>query len=277
MKKKLLFIDIDGTFFEPHHGGVIESGVKAVDLAKKNGAEIYLCTGRSLAEAKIFLNYDSIDGFVFGAGALVYHKGKRIYEKALSNEVVDKVINLANRFNCGYCVEAYAGAYCDDFAYQVLTEYVAAGLDEERAAIALSDNCFYRLDQYHHLDPVCKFNFYFDDYSVREKIEAELPDNLETTIAYHNEKTGVYGLEITDKNINKASGIEKILALKDGYTFEDVYAFGDSNNDISMVEVAKVGVAMGNASDGLKARADYITDRIENDGLYKAFKHLELI
>jgi len=231
MKKKLLFIDIDGTFFEPHHGGVIESGVKAVDLAKKNGAEIYLCTGRSLAEAKIFLNYDSIDGFVFGAGALVYHKGKRIYEKALSNEVVDKVINLANKFNCGYCVEAYAGAYCDDFAYQVF----------------------------------------------REKIEAELPDNLETTIAYHNEKTGVYGLEITDKNINKASGIEKILALKDGYTFEDVYAFGDSNNDISMVEVAKVGVAMGNASDGLKARADYITDRIENDGLYKAFKHLELI
>ena len=50
-------------------------------------------------------------------------------------------------------------------------------------------------------------------------------------------------------------------------------AVGDTENDLSIVEAAHIGVAMGNATDQLKEHADYITDTNENDGVAKAILH----
>ena len=44
-----------------------------------------------------------------------------------------------------------------------------------------------------------------------------------------------------------------------------------------MLEFCDVGVAMGSGGDGIKAMADYVTDATEDDGLYNAFKHFDLI
>ena len=62
-----------------------------------------------------------------------------------------------------------------------------------------------------------------------------------------------------------------------GYKKEEMMAFGDAQNDKSMVEYVGLGVAMGNASDELKAVANEITDTNNNDGIAKAImKHIEL-
>ena len=58
---------------------------------------------------------------------------------------------------------------------------------------------------------------------------------------------------------------------------QDSMAFGDSENDVSMLKAAGIGVAMGNATAQAKAAADYITDDAEKDGIYKALRHFELI
>jgi hypothetical protein len=55
-----------------------------------------------------------------------------------------------------------------------------------------------------------------------------------------------------------------------GLKREEVLTIGDQNNDIDMVEVGGIGVAMGNATEDLKACADYITDTVSNDGFVKA-------
>ena len=55
------------------------------------------------------------------------------------------------------------------------------------------------------------------------------------------------------------------------------YAFGDSNNDISMFKAAGHGIAMGNACDELKEIAEYVTDSVNDDGIYHAFEHYHLI
>ena len=47
-------------------------------------------------------------------------------------------------------------------------------------------------------------------------------------------------------------------------------AIGDQNNDIEMIETAGIGVAMGNGTEQIKAKADYITDSVYNDGFVKA-------
>ena len=58
---------------------------------------------------------------------------------------------------------------------------------------------------------------------------------------------------------------------------DDCYAFGDSNNDISMFKAAGHGIAMGNATDNLKTVADYVTDNIDEDGVWKACRYFHLI
>ena len=50
-------------------------------------------------------------------------------------------------------------------------------------------------------------------------------------------------------------------------------ALGDGGNDIPIIERAYIGVAMGNANDSLKAVADYVTDAVDENGVYNALKH----
>lgn len=54
-------------------------------------------------------------------------------------------------------------------------------------------------------------------------------------------------------------------------------AFGDGGNDVAMLEHAGIGVAMGNAEDDVKRYADYVTDSVDKDGIFKALKHLNII
>ena len=74
-------------------------------------------------------------------------------------------------------------------------------------------------------------------------------------------------------NISKATGIQKIL---DYYHLnqDDTYAFGDGENDLEMIEFCRVGVAMGNACDLLKAKANIICKSVVDDGLEDILKIL---
>ncbi len=62
-----------------------------------------------------------------------------------------------------------------------------------------------------------------------------------------------------------------------GADVKDTLAFGDAKVDIPMLEYCGMGISMGNGGQEIKKMADYITDDVENDGLYKAFIHLGLI
>ena len=58
---------------------------------------------------------------------------------------------------------------------------------------------------------------------------------------------------------------------------EKTYAFGDSMNDLEIIQAAGVGIAMGNGAPELKEAADYVTSDIGEDGIYRACKHFHLI
>ena len=57
----------------------------------------------------------------------------------------------------------------------------------------------------------------------------------------------------------------------------EAMAFGDDINDIPMFEKVRYGICMGNGKEEAKKEAFFVTDNIENDGLYKALKHFEVI
>jgi hydroxymethylpyrimidine pyrophosphatase-like HAD family hydrolase len=72
-------------------------------------------------------------------------------------------------------------------------------------------------------------------------------------------------------NLIKGAALEQVAAHH-----SDTIAFGDSDNDRTMLAAAGIGVAMGNADESLKAHADYVTDRLDRDGLAKAFARYHL-
>ena len=82
--------------------------------------------------------------------------------------------------------------------------------------------------------------------------------------------------DVNIKDIGKHIGIDKIIEHY-GIKLEETIAFGDGENDISMIKHAHIGVAMGNANKEVKEIADYITDDVDNEGVYKALKHFNLI
>lgn len=62
-----------------------------------------------------------------------------------------------------------------------------------------------------------------------------------------------------------------------GFSKEEAIAFGDGENDIEMLEAAGTGIAMGNAKDAVKERADLICKSAEEDGIYEYCLENQLI
>ena len=58
---------------------------------------------------------------------------------------------------------------------------------------------------------------------------------------------------------------------------EDTFAFGDAKVDIPMLEYCNVGVAVNSGGDEIKAMANYVTDDVDQDGIYKALVHFGLV
>ena len=71
--------------------------------------------------------------------------------------------------------------------------------------------------------------------------------------------------ELRANQVDKATAVKKIMVA---HAFETTYCFGDGTNDIDMLKLADVGVAMGNACDALKEVSDVVIGRVDEDGIY---------
>lgn len=85
--------------------------------------------------------------------------------------------------------------------------------------------------------------------------------------------SSIYNVEVNPRNVNKARGLQ-IVSDRLGISFDNMVAIGDSLNDKSMLEAAKIGVAMSNSIPEIIEIADVITDTNENDGVAKVIKNI---
>jgi len=81
--------------------------------------------------------------------------------------------------------------------------------------------------------------------------------------------TGPFYFEFTAKGIDKAKALDSVL-IPMNYTKQQMIAFGDGMNDMSMVRYAGIGIAMDNAVQDLKDIAQYVTTSNDEDGIAKA-------
>lgn len=88
--------------------------------------------------------------------------------------------------------------------------------------------------------------------------------------------SGIVNGELINRKFHKGKGVEKVCRYLQ-IPLEDSVAFGDSMNDMEMMETAGYSVCMENGSEILKKLADEVCPRVEQDGLFHAFSKLGLI
>ena len=86
---------------------------------------------------------------------------------------------------------------------------------------------------------------------------------------------GYNNLEFTRADASKGVGLRKLAEIL-GVNPDATMAIGDTENDLAIIEAAGIGVAMGNATDAVKARADYVTTTNTKDGVAAAIEHFIL-
>ena len=109
------------------------------------------------------------------------------------------------------------------------------------------------------------------DEEQLNEFEAIIPEEWRNE--FYVVRSQKYLIEVLTKGVNKAFGLEK-LANKLGIKPSEIAAIGDAANDIEMLEYAGLAIAMGNASEEVKAIADIVTDTNENNGVIKAIDKL---
>ena len=106
---------------------------------------------------------------------------------------------------------------------------------------------------------------------AREALEKEY-NFVVQDVAAHSCLNG----ELINRKFDKGRGV-RIIAEAFGAGIEDTIGFGDSMNDLEMIETVGTSVCMDNGSPALKAKSDIVCPAVEEDGLYKAFEQLGLI
>ena len=123
-------------------------------------------------------------------------------------------------------------------------------------------------------EDVNKISFVLNSYEDYLAAAAEFPELTAGTWGGTG-GTALFG-DLALKEIDKAYAMDVLLEHLHA-SVEDTVAFGDAKVDIPMLKHSSVGVAMGNGGEEIRAMADYVTDDVEHDGLWKAFEHMGLI
>ena len=277
---KIIFLDVDGTLID-YEAKLPASAAKAVDMARANGHKVYICTGCSKAEIEQ-RNLCELDGMIGGNGAYVEDHGHVVMHQGLSKEDVKHIVDWCNERHLGFYLEANSGMYCNDYMLEQGPETMikyAQGKGADLSKAKESSKKF--MDGFIHLqgedlyrDDVNKISFILSRYQDHLDSQKEFPHLIANTWGGKGE-VALYG-DLGPTGITKRHAIEVLLDYL-GADQKDTISFGDAKIDLSMFECCDYKVAMGNGGKEIKEAADYITTDVNDDGLYNAFRYLNLI
>lgn len=254
---KVAFFDIDGTLFSHTMHKIPDSARKALHLLREKGIKIFLATGRGIEALKRIPWGDLVfDGYITLNGQICLDAEENVlYEAPIKGE------------DAAYLIDAFQ------------TKKIPLAFVEKNRTYLNFINETVRLAQEAVAIPMLPIGEYegapiyqIIGYMNRRETESLAPKipNCKITGWYED------GIDIISKNSGKDNGIQKILEIY-GFDREEAIAFGDSANDLEMLEFVGIGVAMGNAAEDVKKAADYVTSHIDEDGIWDACTHFGLI
>ena len=263
MKKKLVFLDLDGTLWTLD--GIPESAKKAISRARNNGHKVFANTGRTQSEAAKELYSIPLDGYVFSAGSHIIADQKECLCKPLSMEQIQAIQDFLDPLDVGYSLEGKERTFMN----KANQKFFAKAQEANRVGVGVfPDFSKMKKEDFGQIMKVSVLSKDPIDFSNLSSLGLVFtPFTIEAVKDY-------FIGEITMKEYTKGTAID---FLKSHYKDYETMAFGDSENDVSMLLEADISVAMGNGNENVKKIADHITDDINQDGLYKAFEYYGLL
>lgn len=269
---KLIALDLDGTLLSSDKG-LSPRNRAALQAAADRGIQVVPATGRffgGMPDVIRSLPYINYVLTINGAQVVDVHTGEVIYEANLPLDItltiMDALEELPVCYDCYQNNEAFmtaamqarAGEFTDNpFCLKMLRD-MRQPVPELRAFLRERGM------------PIQKTQFFTRDEALRQEalatFDTRFPGTRATTSVPDN-------VEINAADGNKGAALTA-LARHLGIAPEEIMAFGDGNNDVTMLRAAGLGVAMGNAVEEAMAAADYITATNDEDGVAQAIEKL---
>ncbi|MBI4283468.1 MAG: HAD family phosphatase [Chloroflexi bacterium] len=265
---KLLVVDIDGTLLGKN-GTISAEDKKALARAHNSGIRVSLSTGRVVRACLNLISQLPLDGYhIFFDGALVAspEKGEEVYVKPISEESVKQIIEFAHRHEVN------------------LDLYSATKFFAERETWATNIR-----RQFFDLEPTVvdfselwrKERIIKGTLVVRSQEERAKADNFyrhfDSRLAFSWTKTPAYPevdfINVLAPDVSKGKALEALASYL-GVDLTEIMAIGDGINDVSLLSIVGLAVAMNNARPELKAVADYVTLDVDHNGVAAAINKL---
>ena len=261
---KIVFLDLDDTLLDDKKN-ISNENIDAIKYVQEKGGLVCIASGRSIEATKKYLNKANADRYVVysnGAGILDCEANESLFSADIEKEICIELYNYAIANNIGIRIDTPYGRYVSDEKYALRFDIV---YDENEGLELIKDN------------NILQISYLTEIENLRTEAIEFINENIPKTVKIENIfKTGMnnefFAINIINKNVSKGNAINglcKFLKIK----MEEVIAIGDGLNDISMIEMAGLGVAMGNAEEEVKKFANEITSTNLENGVAKVLKN----
>lgn len=269
MSIKLVAIDIDGTLLDSNRN-ISERVKQRLMEANKQGTYIVLCTGRPLPGVKEQLNELEL----FGENDYVITYNGSLVQATKSKEIISK----------------HTLSYENFLEIEEMSRKVGAHLhtiDDQAIYTANRDIGKYTVHEAFLVDMPLKFRtleemspnlnyikmMMIDEPEILDAAIEKIPQSFKEK--YTTVKSTEFYYEILNKNASKGIALNELAAYL-GIAPDETMAIGDNENDLSMIEAAGLGVAMGNATENIKKAANAHTSSNDEDGVALAIENFVL-
>ncbi len=273
MPIKMIALDLDGTTLDSE-GHITDYTKRVLEDVIQKGVHVVISTGRVYtAIPKEVLEIRGISYIITSNGAVIRdaESGEVFYGNYLSKSAINGAIELAK------LEDLRLEAFWDGRAFidRKLYEHIELnGLENRNADYVLStrtpiDNLYDQMLM--NSDRIENINVFFSSIDRLEAVRPHLQALSEATIT----SAFRYNIEIGGPTTSKRDALEVLLARL-GISTDELMCCGDAPNDIEMIKLAGLGVAMGNAWGNTKDFADYITASNDEDGVAMAIEKFVL-
>lgn len=260
---KLIAIDLDGTLLNSKNE-ISEANLKAIKMADSCGIKIVIATGRSIFSAVEIIESLNIDAFLLALnGAVVAEKKKTsplkiIRKSLLEKEKISDSLKLARQKEITFIASGEFGSDRVEFKstqelvqefYEERPDLNKVSLDEMILNISKNKKEYLKLA--------------FTDSNTQNLLDLQQTlkkENIATIFSDH------HYIEHLPEGINKGTSLAYLTDLI-GISLNDVVAIGDQENDLEMLTISGLGVAMGNANEKIKKQANLVTETNDKNGV----------
>ena len=261
---KLLVVDIDGTLVGKDRTISVENK-EALAKVYDSGIKVSLSTGRAYQACLGIINQLSLDGeHIFFDGALVSNpnQNKEVYVQPLSQVVVRQMVEFAHLNDIN--LELYS-------ATRYFAERETWSTNAHRQFFGLEPTIvdFTKLWNQERIIKGGLVTISPEEVAKARSFYLQFNNSLHFSRARSPAYPGIDFVNIVAPEVSKGKALEALASYL-GISLSQVIAIGDGTNDISLLSLAGLAIAMGNALDEVKAVADYITLDADHSGLASA-------